>query len=118
MKTYVEEFITAAVAGPMDHDRYLELFNKAQLYAFCNEVAVAVAQRFLGEAMSFEDADAVANELYGLYIGEPIEIPQPADSIYLAFDRGEYALDGEDSIDECTRPMLRKILASHFEKYS
>ena len=116
MESPVEEFIQAAVRGSVNHARYLEWFSEATLGAFCNEVALVVAQRFLDGKMSFSDADAAANEFYSLYIGEPIEIPEPADSIYLAFDCGEFAIDGEDPIEERTRPVLRKILASLSEK--
>lgn len=115
MESLVEQFIHAAVSGSMDHTRYLELFreDEAKLYAFCNKVALVIAQRFLDDKMSFDDADAVANEFYALYIGETVEIPEPADSIYLAFDGGEYAIDGEDPVENYTRPTLRGILASH-----
>ena len=111
MESPVEEFIQAAVRGPVNHARYLEWYSEATLGAFCNDVALVVAQRFLDGKMSFNDADAVANEIYALYIGEPVEIPEPADSIYLAFDRGEFAIDGENPIEEHTRPALRTIIA-------
>ena len=112
MESPVEEFIQAAVRGPVKHARDLGWYSEATLGAFCNDVALVVAQRFLDGKMSFDDADAVANELNALYIGAPIEIPEPAESIYLAFDRGEFAVDGEDPIEEHTRPALRRILAS------
>ena len=115
MESPVEEFIQAAVRGPVNHARCLEWYSEATLGAFCNDVALVVAQRFLDGKMSFNDADAVANEIYALYIGEPIEIPEPADSIYLAFDRGELAIDGENPIEEHTRPVLRTIIALRSE---
>lgn len=64
----------------------------------------------------FIQAAASKRVNHALYIGEPIEIPEPADSIYLAFDRGEYAINGEDPIVEHTRPALRRILASLSDK--
>lgn len=70
-------------------------------------------QRFLKNQMTFADADAVANNFYALYIGKTGELPQPADSIYLAFDRGEYSIDDDDPVEEHTRPVLRQILISH-----
>ncbi|MDH3645152.1 MAG: hypothetical protein OER80_00075 [Gammaproteobacteria bacterium] len=76
MKAYIEESIKDPVAGQKDHDRYLALFNKAQLYAFCNGVALTLAQRFLENKSSFDDADVVANDLNGLYIGETMDIPE------------------------------------------
>lgn len=115
MESPVEEFIQAAVRGPVNKARYLEWYSEATLGAFCNDVALVVAHCFLDGKMSFNDADAAANEYYAFYIGKPIEIPEPADSIYLAFDRGEFAIDGEDPIEEYTRPALRVILASHSE---
>ena len=40
------------------HARYLEWYSEATLGAFCNDVALVVAQRFLDGEMSFNDADA------------------------------------------------------------
>ncbi|MGI9235806.1 MAG: hypothetical protein ACR2QZ_00320 [Woeseiaceae bacterium] len=112
MESPVEEFIRAAVQGPVNQARYLGWYSEATLGAFCNDVALVIARRFLDDEMSFDDADAVANQFYALYIGQPIEIPEPADSIYLAFDRGEFAIDGEDPVEEHTRPALRSIMES------
>ncbi|MGI9232145.1 MAG: hypothetical protein ACR2RD_00805 [Woeseiaceae bacterium] len=112
MESPVEEFIRAAIRGRVNQARYLGWYSQATLGAFCNDVALVVARRFLDREMTFDDADAVANEFYALYIGQPIEIPEPADSIYLAIDRGEFAIDGEDPIEEHTRPLLREIVES------
>jgi len=113
VRSPVEEFIEAALSGPVNEARYLGWYSTATLGAFCNDVALTVAQRFVDGELSFDDADIVANRIYGLYIGEPIDIPEPADSIYLAFDRGEYSIAGEDPVEQHTRPTLRKILASN-----
>ncbi len=37
-------------------------------------------------------------------------LAEPAYSIYEAFDRGEYSIDGEDPVLRHTVPLLRKIL--------
>ena len=122
MNQLVEHFIDSSIADALDQHSYRERFeNKgSELSGFCNEVALAVARRFLNGAISFEDADAVANDFYALYIGDATvtELPEPADAIYLAFDRGEYSMGDEDPVEEHTRPMLRAILSSYSSRGS
>lgn len=117
MRVDVEKFIQAVISGTLDEQRFVAQLHHAQLYAFCNEVALTVAQWFLDGKLSFAQADAVANEFYALYIGELADLPEPADSIYLAFDRGEYAIGAEDPAEDHTRPMLRQILDEYFKTY-
>lgn len=112
MKDLAEKFIREAVADDFDIAAHEKWFadSKASIYPFCNEVALSIARRFLDGKLTFAEADSVANEMNAFYIGAPIELPQPADSIYLAFDRGEFAIGDEDPVEAHTRPMLRGIL--------
>ncbi|MBT8136636.1 MAG: hypothetical protein KJO54_06455 [Gammaproteobacteria bacterium] len=115
MKKLAEQFIREAIAGTCEVPVYEAWFsdNLSSIYPFSNEVALKIARRFLDGRLSFEHADAVANELYALYVAAPIELPQPADSIYRAFDRGEYEIGGEDPVEAHTRPMLSSILTEY-----
>ena len=84
----------------------------------CNEVAIEIARRFDSSAMSFHVADRVMNEVQGLIVqdmvrhGDGYKLPQPAWTIYLAFDEGEWD-HGEpgDPVERFTKPLVRKALA-------
>ncbi len=117
MDSIIDEFITDCISGNDELGNYIvNLKNtRTDISAFCNRAAIITARRFLDRELSFDDADSIVNGIYALYIGEPIELPEPADSIYLAFDRAEYAIGDEDPIEEQTRPMLQKILAAYDE---
>jgi hypothetical protein len=121
--TDIESIIQDAVKGWLDPDA------RDAFYAFCtsqglkfkdvcNTIAVTVAKRFNDSAMTFDDADGVMNALSGLMLGHAhvVEsadpgLPEPAWSIFLAFDAGEYDHgDGADPIERFTRPLVRDAL--------
>lgn len=107
--------------------------DRVQVQAFCqkegvslddlyNRVAVTIARRFHDGMMSYEDADAAMNRIWGMVIedtvrfGDGFELPEPAFSVYEAFDAGEYDHgDGADPVEKYTRPLVAKIIgdASH-----
>jgi hypothetical protein len=67
--------------------------------------------------MSFDDADAAMNAIDtemtedAIRAGEGYKFPEPAFSIYEAFDAGEYDHgDGADPVEKYTRPALATIL--------
>lgn len=62
--------------------------------------------------LAFDRADAAINTVFALWIGDVSveDLLEPAYSIYLAFDAGEYSADDEDSLEKYTRPELRRIL--------
>ena len=117
MESIIHAFINDSISGAGNAGNVLNhlIENKVDIKDFCNTAAIITAQRFLNNELSYEHADAVINDIYSLYIGEEIELPEPADSIYLAFDRGEYALGDEDPVADHTRPMLKNILANHID---
>ncbi|MGH9929169.1 MAG: hypothetical protein ACREA9_08070, partial [Pyrinomonadaceae bacterium] len=106
------------------HDAASGRINRADAESFCaaenielndlyNRIALIVAERFDSGTLSYEDGDGVMNAIFGMMIdGEkPIESVQPAWSIYLAFDEGEYDHAGStDPVESFTRPEIRKIL--------
>ena len=82
----------------------------ADLY---NRIALIVAERFNDGTLSYADGDGVMNAIFGMMIDgkTPMESIQPAWSIYLAFDEGEYYHGGStDPVESFTRPQLRNIL--------
>ena len=98
--------------------------NRAEAESFCaaqgielndlyNRIALIVAERFNNDTLSYADGDGVMNAIFGMMIDgkTPMESIQPAWSIYLAFDEGEYYHGGStDPVESFTRPQLRNIL--------
>lgn len=83
-----------------------------------NQVALAVALRFTSNSRDFEFCDDVMNGLIGAIVDLSLRghMPEPAFSIYQAFDAGEYCHHG-DPREVCpwekyTRPELERILAA------
>lgn len=75
----------------------------------CNHIALRVAERFHAGTLSYEDGDGVMNALFALIVEN--QTVEPAWSIYLAFDEGEYDHAGSTNpIESFTRPQIRKIL--------
>jgi hypothetical protein len=62
--------------------------------------------------MSFEDADAAMNQLNTIWLDDVIkyDFPEPAYSVYLAFDSGEFDSNNQDSIEMYTKPELRRLI--------
>ncbi len=81
----------------------------------CNAVAVEIARQFQRSQLTFNDADGAINALQGEMIdrmaNETNDLPEPAWSIYLAFDAGEWD-HGEagDPVERYTVPLLREVV--------
>ena len=85
-----------------------------------NILSLEVARHFLAGEMAYEDADEIANVVYAVMVedavahGDGFAFPEPAFSIYEAFDAGEWDRgDGADPVERYTRPALREILSGH-----
>lgn len=84
--------------------------------ALFNQVAMAVARLFIEGQRDFHYGDAVMNTLFSDMVDLSLnaDMPEPAFSIYLAFDAGEYRHpgDGQDERpwEKWTRPALERIL--------
>lgn len=87
--------------------------ERSDLY---NQIALIVARRFHAGTLSYEDGDAAMNAVFQLMTddavnGHPDPFVQPAWSIYLAFDEGEYCHGGTtDPVETFTRPQIRQVL--------
>jgi hypothetical protein len=109
----LEQLIQQATSGRI---------NRAEVESFCvaegieltdllNRMALAVAERFHAGTLSYEDGDGVMNALFALIVEH--KTVEPAWSIYLAFDEGEYNHGGTtDPVESFTRPKIRNILAN------
>ena len=82
------------------------------LFEFYNALALRIASLFLEESLSFADADTAINNLNIIWLDDAVkcDFPEPAYSVYLAFDAGEYSVDNKDHIELYTRPELRRLL--------
>ncbi|WP_260620562.1 hypothetical protein [Pseudomonas protegens] len=94
------------------------LYDEMQIdrCALFNQVAMAVARLFIEGQRDFHYGDAVMNTLFSDMVDLSLnaDMPEPAFSIYLAFDAGEYRHpgDGQDERpwEKWTRPALERIL--------
>ncbi|WP_248767253.1 hypothetical protein [Pseudomonas sp. MWU12-2345] len=87
-----------------------------------NELALAVASGLNAMTLDFDFCNQVMNGLEGVVAQLAVdgETPEPALSIYLAFDAGEFKRSN-DPIDvypteKYTRPMIERILLEHHER--
>ena len=119
IKEAVSEILSGDLSRPLVQDQLHAWATRcgvrpSELY---NELLVEVSRRFLREDLTFDDADALANDVWVsitsdlVDLGDAFEMPEPAFSIYEAFDAGEYPHgDGRDPVDSYTRPELRRIM--------
>jgi hypothetical protein len=108
-------------------DAMTRRMNRAEAESYCsaegieltelyNRIAVIVAKRFYGGTLPYEDGDAVMNAIFGMMTvdalnGHPAPYVEPAWSIYLAFDEGEYDHGGStDPVETFTRTQIRDVL--------
>jgi hypothetical protein len=81
-----------------------------------NELAISVARLFITGARDFHYCDEVMNIVISDIVDLSLhaDMPQPAFSIYQAFDAGEYWHSGDDRNvfpwEKWTRPELDRIL--------
>jgi hypothetical protein len=81
-----------------------------------NQIALIVAKRFDAGTLSYEDGDCAMNAIFSMMMddaanGHPAPFVEPAWSIYLAFDDGEYFHGGTtDPVETFTRPQIRHVL--------
>jgi hypothetical protein len=81
-----------------------------------NQLAISVARLFITGARDFHYCDEVMNIVISDIVDLSLhaEMPQPAFSIYQAFDAGEYWHSGDDRNvfpwEKWTRPELDRIL--------
>lgn len=77
---------------------------------FCDAFAERLAQRYLSNGISWQDADAVANHYYTLMIQHCGErVPDYAWEVFIAFDEGE--IDGRG--DSFTRKCLTEVQSKY-----
>jgi hypothetical protein len=110
----IDQTIRQLVEGEADHARICACLNSdTDLFELYNALSLRIARLFLDELMSFEEADAAMNQLNTIWIDDVIkyDFPEPAYSVYLAFDSGEFSSDNQDPIEAYTKPKLRKLMS-------
>ncbi len=101
-----------------EFNQYLQVEGMA-FDALCNQIATQLAKNYLQGKLDFYFCDQVMNRINNFMIDALFEelistLPEPADSIYLAFDQGEFHHSGDDrNIDPAekyTKPRLQEIM--------
>ena len=113
-----EQLIEQAIKGSICRKdvESLCVTRSVEIGELYNEIALLVAKRFHSGAMSYEDADAAMNAIFAMMVddaanGKADAFIEPAFSIYIAFDEGEYEHhEGEDPVEKYTRPAIRDLL--------
>ncbi len=102
-----------------EFNQYLQDQGKS-FDVLCNQIATQLAKNYLQGRLDFYFCDQVMNLIYTFMIDALFEetittLPEPADSIYLAFDQGEFYHNGDDrNIDPAekyTKPRLQEIMS-------
>ena len=110
---HLDNAIKKLVNGQADHAFIRScLTPDIDQFEFYNALALRIAGLFLEESIAFDDADAAINSLNVIWLDDAIkyDFPEPAYSVYLAFDAGEYSVDNQDHIELYTKPELRRLL--------
>lgn len=107
----LEQLIQQATSGRLNRPE-VEAYciaSELEVSDLCNRIALTIAERFNAGTLSYEDGDRVMNALFTLIVDN--KTVEPAWSIYLAFDEGEYDHGGStDPVESFTRPQIRNIL--------
>jgi hypothetical protein len=78
--------------------------------SYCDAFAEHLAQQYLSNEVTWQDADAIANNYYSLMIQHcGTRMPDYAWDVYLAFDEGE--IDGRG--DSFTRDRLNDVQSKY-----
>ncbi|MFS2124633.1 hypothetical protein [Pseudomonas sp. Pseusp97] len=89
-----------------------------------NELSVWVAENYLRETLDFDFCDGVMNGIFNalVEVGMTSELPQPAFSLYQAFDQGEWIRSSDspeiDPGEKYTRPIVLEIMRALKDKVS
>lgn len=128
----IEALIVSSLSNHEDYNYDLWLIfcikNRIGLASFCNEFTLFIAKGFDSYQFDYELCDEIMNLLF-LFMSDHLlienqtlndfsykleTIPEPAFSIFQAFDAGEYCrksdLPHENPVEKYTRPLINKIL--------
>lgn len=81
-----------------------------------NELSVAIAEGYLQGSLPYDSCDGVMNGMINavVEVGMTNDMPQPAFSLYQAFDQGEWFRSNgtpeTDSNEEYTKPVVEEIM--------
>jgi len=83
-----------------------------------NELSVAVAEGYLQESLIYDFCDGVMNGIINavVEVGMTNDMPQPAFSLYQAFDQGEWIRSNDppetDPSEKYTKPVVQEIMGT------
>jgi hypothetical protein len=116
-KNKMEILIQQAIKGEINLDdarAYCEM-KTIQLSDLWNIMSLQIAREFHAGNLSYEDSDVAVNSIYIKMLPGELEdefiLPEPAYSIFNAFDQGEFDHgDGSNPVETITKPQIEKIL--------
>jgi hypothetical protein len=92
----------------------------SQITDCINQLSLYIAKNYADGVLEYEFCDSVMNLLYGHMTDDFVlktcdnTLPEPAFSIYLAFDAGEYYHQGDDKsldpVKKYTDPQIKEVL--------
>jgi len=121
----IKEFMeSAARANPEKHAEIMAHCAAPQIDPadFCNEFALSIANGFNNGQLTYEFCDDAMNYLFGFMTHPPVfgadkDMPEPAFTIYEAFDAGEFTRPGDapdvDPVEKYTKPLIKEVLAQY-----
>ena len=118
----ISQMVERASTYELENTDILEFCEQANcsIPEFCNQFALYIANEYSERRLSFEYCDLAMNYLNtymvcDLVIADGEWLPEPAYSIYIAFDAGEFVHQGDDvdtnSPEKYTRPLIDEIIA-------
>ena len=82
-----------------------------------NEISLVIARSYQDRSISYEIADSIMNDLWGVVIDRSFQkksaIPSPFYEVYEAFDAGEYHRRpdaSDDPVADHTDPLIAELL--------
>ncbi len=114
---YFLPFLNEVKRDGVTHDAFRDFAINAEMPAsrILDEVSMFVAQEYLEHRMSFDDADLIMNNVWGLAVALDANFGQITYTVYQAFDAGEYRHSGDgpdvDLEKTYTVPAIKKLLS-------
>ena len=119
----IYQLVSKAVGQKLKREEFNQYLQDKEMAfeVLCNQIATHLAKNYLLGKLDFYFCDQVMNRINTFMIDALFEniietLPEPADSIYLAFDQGEYHHSNDDrdrNIDPAekyTKPRLQEIM--------
>jgi len=116
-------FFKLLSASSLSLSEIIKIIEGSQIPAidFCNSMALFIAEHFIENPDSFKECNLVLNNLFQFMASndeiQSVIFPEPASSVYTAFDEGEYNHENDsnnvDPVLKYTVPMINEVLKKY-----